>query len=71
MATKSKGGRPRKYGSSVVVSFRAEAAELDELRAFAHWRSFREGRDISLGEAVLGAVRDSRAFRAFTKARQK
>jgi hypothetical protein len=37
---KPTGGRPGKYEKSASFSLRADAAQLEELKAFATWRSW-------------------------------
>ena len=68
---KPTGGRPRKYDKSASLSLRADATQLEELKAFARWRSWKENVALSLSQVVFDLLKSSPAYRRFKADREQ
>ena len=66
-APKKARGRPAVHLAGRRTSFYVDAAELEELRSFARWRSFREGIDVSLSRALFDSMHECETFRRFRR----
>ena len=64
---KAIGGRPRTLTKPRVLSVKVEAEDLDALRSFVRWRSFRENTSISAGRAIFDALREAPSFLLFCR----
>ena len=67
---KGPGGRPKRYAAGYSrLSLYLAPEDKDAVERFALWLSAREGKRLSMAEALVTAMKDSKLFRAFSEGR--
>ncbi len=60
-------GRPTLYARPYRTSLLMAAEDGAELATFRRWLSLRDGKDYTLGEVLLGALRESAAWKLWKR----
>lgn len=67
---KGPGGRPKRYADGYSrLSIYLTPEDKGEVERFTLWLSAREGKRLSMADALIAAMKDSKLFRAFSEGR--
>lgn len=67
---KGPGGRPKRYAAGYSrLSIYLTPEDKGEVERFTLWLSAREGKRLSMADALIAAMKDSKLFRAFSEGR--
>lgn len=67
---KGPGGRPKRYAAGYSrLSIYLTPEDKGEVERFTLWLSAREGRRLSMADALIAAMKDSKLFRVFSEGR--